>query len=200
MSRALDRAHVQALDGEFAPAEVDADEDSDEELDGVEADEFDRSFLRLFPQVAIVSSADADHLDIYGDHEALVQSFKDFIKQINKDGTLIIHESVDELLTRDTHVKKSTYSMSRGQFFAVQRDRIAIELFHPNIRPGRSRIQKASHHRHGRAIVRRNWPFAARASDRKTAFQQGGNSVEAFVRAQLGRTTAFVKNQPEIWI
>jgi UDP-N-acetylmuramate--alanine ligase len=84
----------------------------------VEADEFDRSFLRLFPHVAIVTSADADHLDIYGDHEALVQSFKDFIKQINKDGLLIIHESVDELLTGDTHVKKSTYSMSRGQFFA----------------------------------------------------------------------------------
>ena len=85
----------------------------------VEADEFDRSFLRLFPQVAIVTSADADHLDIYGDHGALVQSFKDFIKQINKDGSLIIHESIDELLTDDTHhVKKSTYSMSRGQFFA----------------------------------------------------------------------------------
>jgi UDP-N-acetylmuramate--alanine ligase len=85
----------------------------------VEADEFDRSFLRLFPQVAIVTSADADHLDIYGNHDALVQSFKDFIKQINKDGSLIIHESIDELLTADTsHVKKSTYSMSRGQFFA----------------------------------------------------------------------------------
>lgn len=85
----------------------------------VEADEFDRSFLRLFPQVAIVTSADADHLDIYGDHGTLIQSFKDFIKQINKDGSLIIHESVDELLTADAaHVKKSTYSMSRGQFFA----------------------------------------------------------------------------------
>ncbi len=85
----------------------------------VEADEFDRSFLRLFPQVAIVTSADADHLYIYGDHGTLIQSFKDFIKQINKDGSLIIHESVDELLTADAaHVKKSTYSMSRGQFFA----------------------------------------------------------------------------------
>ena len=85
----------------------------------VEADEFDRSFLRLFPQVAIVTSADADHLDIYGDHETLIQSFKDFIKQINKDGSLIIHESIDELLTADAdHVKKSTYSMSLGQFFA----------------------------------------------------------------------------------
>ncbi len=85
----------------------------------VEADEFDRSFLRLFPQIAIVTSADADHLDIYGDHNTLVQSFKDFIKQINKDGSLIIHESIDELLTSDAdHVKKSIYSMSRGQFFA----------------------------------------------------------------------------------
>src|SRR5690606_10985302 len=67
----------------------------------VEADEFDRSFLRLLPQIAIVTSADADHLDIYGDHNTLVQSFKDFIKQINKDGSLSIHESIDELLTSD---------------------------------------------------------------------------------------------------
>jgi UDP-N-acetylmuramate--alanine ligase len=85
----------------------------------VEADEFDRSFLRLFPQIAIVTSADADHLDIYGDHETLLQSFRDFIKQINTDGSLIIHESIDELLAANIdHVKKSVYSMSRGQFFA----------------------------------------------------------------------------------
>ncbi len=85
----------------------------------VEADEFDRSFLRLFPQIAIVTSADADHLDIYGDHETLLQSFRDFIKQINTDGSLIIHESIDELLSANIdHVKKSVYSMSRGQFFA----------------------------------------------------------------------------------
>jgi len=85
----------------------------------VEADEFDRSFLRLFPEVAIVTSADADHLDIYGDHASLVQSFKDFIGQINKNGHLIIHESIAEKLADDiTHVNKNTYSMSRGQFFA----------------------------------------------------------------------------------
>jgi UDP-N-acetylmuramate--alanine ligase len=84
-----------------------------------EADEFDRSFLRLFPEIAIVTSADADHLDIYGDHESLIVSFKDFIKQINKKGHLIIHESIDEKLASDvTHVTKNIYSMSRGQFFA----------------------------------------------------------------------------------
>src|SRR5688500_7740693 len=84
-----------------------------------EADEFDRSFLRLFPQIAVVTSADADHLDIYGDHESLIASFRDFIKQINPGGHLIIHESVAELLADDiNHVTKNIYSMSRGQFFA----------------------------------------------------------------------------------
>lgn len=84
-----------------------------------EADEFDRSFLRLFPEIAIITSADADHLDIYGDHESLIVSFKDFIKQINKNGSLIIHESIDEKLASDAnHVTKNIYSMSRGQFFA----------------------------------------------------------------------------------
>jgi UDP-N-acetylmuramate--alanine ligase len=84
-----------------------------------EADEFDRSFLRLFPQIAVVTSADADHLDIYGDHESLITSFKDFIKQINPGGYLVIHESIVEKLTEDiNHVTKNIYSMSRGQFFA----------------------------------------------------------------------------------
>ena len=85
----------------------------------VEADEFDRSFLRLFPQIAVVTSADADHLDIYGDHESLITSFRDFITQINSGGSLIIHESIAELLAGNVgHISKNIYSMSRGQFFA----------------------------------------------------------------------------------
>jgi UDP-N-acetylmuramate--alanine ligase len=84
-----------------------------------EADEFDRSFLRLFPRIAIVTSADADHLDIYGDHESLLTSFRDFIKQVDPGGYLIIHESIAEKLAADIdHVHKNIYSMSRGQFFA----------------------------------------------------------------------------------
>jgi UDP-N-acetylmuramate--alanine ligase len=83
----------------------------------VEADEFDRSFLRLFPEIAVVTSADADHLDIYGDHSSMLKSFRDFIKQINANGSLIIHESI-ESLTEGILVSKETYGMSRGQFFA----------------------------------------------------------------------------------
>src|SRR5690606_26823760 len=68
---------------------------------------------------AIVTSADADHLDIYGDHDSLVTSFKEFIRQINAGGYLIIHESIAEKLASDIHhVEKNIYSMSRGQFFA----------------------------------------------------------------------------------
>ena len=49
----------------------------------VEADEFDRSFLQLTPNVAVVTSADADHLDIYGTHEAVKEAFSQFIDRIS---------------------------------------------------------------------------------------------------------------------
>lgn len=55
----------------------------------VEADEYDRSFLTLYPDVAIITSMDADHLDIYGDHSHLTESFKMFASQIKPGGTLI---------------------------------------------------------------------------------------------------------------
>ncbi len=61
----------------------------------VEADEFDRSFLRLYPDVAVVTSADADHLDIYGTHEAVKEAFSQFVRQIRPDGFLIIKQGVD---------------------------------------------------------------------------------------------------------
>ncbi|MDR0510303.1 MAG: UDP-N-acetylmuramate--L-alanine ligase [Rikenellaceae bacterium] len=50
----------------------------------VEADEFDRSFLRLHPDVAVVTSADADHLDIYGTHESLLEAFAQFVRQVKR--------------------------------------------------------------------------------------------------------------------
>ena len=61
----------------------------------VEADEYDRSFLTLHPDVAIVTSMDADHLDIYGDHAHLTESFKLFASQIKPGGTLIHKKGLD---------------------------------------------------------------------------------------------------------
>ena len=54
----------------------------------VEADEFDRSFLTLSPNIAAITSMDADHLDIYGNPEQLTQSFKDFAALVSEDGKL----------------------------------------------------------------------------------------------------------------
>jgi UDP-N-acetylmuramate--alanine ligase len=58
----------------------------------VEADEYDRSFLKLFPDIAVISAMDPDHLDIYGTAEAFEQGFIDFSKNI-RPGGLLIHKS-----------------------------------------------------------------------------------------------------------
>jgi UDP-N-acetylmuramate--alanine ligase len=68
----------------------------------VEADEFDRSFLTLHPDIAIITSMDADHLDIYGDHAHLTESFKLFASQI-KPGGLLIHREGLPLATGFTY-------------------------------------------------------------------------------------------------
>ncbi|MBM1108102.1 UDP-N-acetylmuramate--L-alanine ligase [Aurantibacter crassamenti] len=64
------------------------------EVSVVEADEFDRSFLRLFPDVACITSMDADHLDIYGDAETLHQSFKDFVGCMKPNGKLFVRNGL----------------------------------------------------------------------------------------------------------
>ncbi|WP_395626639.1 UDP-N-acetylmuramate--L-alanine ligase [Daejeonella sp.] len=61
----------------------------------VEADEYDRSFLTLHPDIAIVTSMDADHLDIYGDKSNLVESFQQFASQLKEGGRLIYREGLD---------------------------------------------------------------------------------------------------------
>lgn len=61
----------------------------------VEADEYDRSFLRLYPDVAVITATDADHLDIYGTPEAMVEAFEQFASQIKAGGALILKQGVD---------------------------------------------------------------------------------------------------------
>ena len=61
----------------------------------VEADEFDRSFLQLHPDAAVVTASDADHLDIYGTHEAVKEAFAQFVAQIRPGGALIVKRGVE---------------------------------------------------------------------------------------------------------
>ena len=84
-----------------------------------EADEFDRSFLRLFPDIAIVTSCDPDHLDIYGNKEEMELSFRQFIMQIKSGGTIIIKKEIESLASGKGDVQSFTYSLHQGaDFFA----------------------------------------------------------------------------------
>lgn len=66
----------------------------DAEICVVEADEYDRSFLRLYPDIMVCSSVDPDHLDIYGTGDKVVESFQLFAKNIKKNGQLLVNYKV----------------------------------------------------------------------------------------------------------
>lgn len=77
----------------------------------VEADEYDRSFLTLHPNVALITSLDADHMDVYGDTAAVLASYQDFVKNIQKGGTLITKPAYLEHLQVNPDIHYLTYSM-----------------------------------------------------------------------------------------
>ncbi len=82
----------------------------------VEADEYDRSFLTLFPDVAVVTSTDPDHLDIYGQHDELKKSFAQFVSQVKPNGVLFRQNSLDTDLKAGQTL---TYSLESGDIKAV---------------------------------------------------------------------------------
>lgn len=82
-----------------------------------EADEFDRSFLQLFPEIAVITSMDADHLDIYSDIENMHSSFREFASQVS--GTVIAKAGLP-LSEADTRARLLRYSYddASADFFA----------------------------------------------------------------------------------
>lgn len=98
----------------------------------VEADEYDRSFLTLFPQIAVITSVDADHLDIYGNKDAMHESYLLFSKQVKKDGVLIVKKNVDnELKLTD---KRLIYSLNLNTGYCAENVRVENGEFHYNIK------------------------------------------------------------------
>ncbi len=80
-----------------------------------EADEFDRSFLQLFPDIAAITSCDADHLDIYSDHDHVKGAFREFASQVK--GALVVKKGVE--ITFDTKANIYTYSYNEeADFYA----------------------------------------------------------------------------------
>ena len=89
----------------------------------VEADEYDRSFLRLHPDIAVITAVDADHLDIYGTVEAVVEAFEQFASQIKPGGALILKQGV--ALKFDTSERQLyRYSCDKGGDFHAENIRL----------------------------------------------------------------------------
>lgn len=77
----------------------------------MEADEFDRSFHRLEPLMAVVTALDADHLEIYGDRENMIMAYNEFCAKIRKGGILIVNSAIRERIIVPEGVRCFTYSM-----------------------------------------------------------------------------------------
>jgi UDP-N-acetylmuramate--alanine ligase len=108
----------------------------------VEADEYDRSFLTLHPDVAIVTSTDADHLDIYGDQNALIDSFCQFVSQLKPGGTLLLNHTADARVAAaaPTGTRILRYGLTQSQ---------GPDLFAENITPEGHRFKFDLHGKQG---------------------------------------------------
>lgn len=106
------------------------------DLTVIEADEFDRSFHWLTPYMAVITSADPDHLDIYGTPEAYRESFEKFTSLIRTDGCLIMRKGIDMTPRLQPGVKLYTYSAEEGGDFHAENIRIGNgEIFFDFIGP-----------------------------------------------------------------
>ena len=85
-----------------------------------EADEFDRSFLQLNPELALITSIDQDHLDIYKDQKTLDEAFSEFAGRITKNGTLIKHKDISITMPENTKISQYTYSLNGPSDFYAE--------------------------------------------------------------------------------
>ena len=98
----------------------------------VEADEYDRSFLTLSPYIAVITSVDADHLDIYGNKEAMHESYLLFSKQVKKEGKLIVKKNVDNELNLTD--KRLIYSLNLNTEYCAESVKVEGGEFHYDIK------------------------------------------------------------------
>lgn len=84
----------------------------------IEADEYDRSFHWLHPYMALITSVDPDHLDIYGTEDEYLKSFEKFTSLIQPGGSLVMKHNIKLSPKTSENVKVYTYSIDKGDFHA----------------------------------------------------------------------------------
>ena len=96
----------------------------------IEADEFDRSFLQLSPYASIITSTDADHLDIYGDASTLIKGFQEYANLIHDNGILIVKYG----LNLNAKAKIFTYGVNEqnADYSAYNEGKFQFDIAFPN--------------------------------------------------------------------
>lgn len=112
--------------------------DTDSPYTVIEADEFDRSFHHLHPYISVITSAEPDHLDIYGDKGAYLQSFIDYTALTDNTGALIIREGLEIKPELKEGTSLYSYSKNSGDFHAenvrIENGEIHMDFVGPNVR------------------------------------------------------------------
>ena len=93
----------------------------------VEADEYDRSFLALKPTISVITSMDADHLDIYGSENYMIESYRMFALNLKSDGKLIYKKG---LPVDDLKLTKSNYDVNGKADYYAENIRIGEHRYH----------------------------------------------------------------------
>jgi UDP-N-acetylmuramate--alanine ligase len=108
----------------------------------MEADEFDRSFHRLKPFMAVVTSLDADHLDIYGDKKTMVKAYNEFCGKIRKGGNLIVNRRIRKEIVVPEGVSCFTYGLDNDADFRSSDIKRSNDYYSFNIKTPSTTIEE----------------------------------------------------------
>ena len=144
----------------------------------VEADEYDRSFLELHPNMAIITSMDADHLDIYGDHSKLLESFELFSNQISPGGSLILNKQLENKLTPKCDV--ITYSISEKADYYLENIKVVDGYYVFSVQAQSGLISDIKFGLPGRHNVENAIAAIAVADQLKVSHQEIKSALESF--------------------
>ncbi|MDP3642980.1 MAG: UDP-N-acetylmuramate--L-alanine ligase [Bacteroidota bacterium] len=107
-----------------------------------EADEFDRSFLQLKPELAVITSMDADHLDIYGSHEKVIESFQLFAGNIREGGSLVLKKGLPVGFETEAKYNSYTYSITENAGFCAENIELKDGYYQFDLKTPETRIEK----------------------------------------------------------
>lgn len=166
---------------------------SNSEYTVVEADEYDRSFLRLFPEYAVITSMDADHLEIYGNKEEMVKTYLQFAAQVK--GNLITKKE----LNVQSKVNHTSYSLNKNANIHAENIRVENGAYHYSVISDNGNIENVTLGLPGRHNVENSLAAVAVAQRIGISNEKIKKSLASF-KGVKRRFETILKNKSVIFI